>query len=212
MRRLQQKAMLVFNTNDFKDDSGNRNNPPSAINHLFVDVSHVGIPRTRYRRPSNFPPLKAPSKSKADLIPTKETTRKMIYENNGSSNVYKESTNKIQKKIGLSRSSSLVKPYVTHELQALNALDEGDEFGHENEHENASNDAFDQKLDSPTSENASQSSSEVSTFHTSNLKEDNSLKSTSLLYQVDRSALYPSNFKPFPHRNSHAKKKLLVGK
>lgn len=63
MRRLQQRAMLVFNADDFKDESYKVKNPPSVINHLFVDVHNVSAPpRARYRKPSNFPALKAPSK------------------------------------------------------------------------------------------------------------------------------------------------------
>ena len=41
--------------------------------------------------------------------------------------------------------------------------------------------------------------------------ESKEMKSTSLLYKVDKSALYPSNFKPFPSRNAN-RRKVVSGK
>ena len=203
MRRLQHKAMLVFNADDFKDESYKVKNPPSAINHLFVDVHNVSAPpRARYRKPSNFPALKAPSKGGSGFTPplqtpvATETTNstnnkeetKIVHESaNGAG--YEKSSLKKQ------NSFSITNPYVMLEVQGnedeSNATNDPDAHAHI-----MKNQTVPKKI--RTAPNSQQHLSAP-------MKKDanfaNELQSTSPLYKVDKSALYPTNFKPFPKRN-----------
>lgn len=201
MRRLQQKAMLVFNSNDFKDESNRLKNPPCAINHLFVDVSKVAPPRTRYRKPSNFPALKAPSKGTPSLKPVKESSSKIIHENDFSNSIMttSQNNNRVNSSISpnvMADNASFTSPYVTREIQAIPDEPEAHAFS-----------SCDDTASTPNTNSFHNNTKIQNTIHF-NKKNDAELKSTSLLYQIDKSALYPSNFKPFPHRNSNARRKV----
>jgi len=215
MRRLQQKAMLVFNAEDFKDESYKVKNPPSAINHLFVDVNNVTAPpRARYRKPSNFPALKAPSKGGGSTPaplkpPTKEVTPSKVVDENSAKD---GETSITSTKIALRKqdSFSITNPYVMLEVQGDNdevkAVNDPDAHAHMMKKATPLNQIRSapktqqqqqqqqqQRLSAPVrKELASTSSGE--------------LQSTSPLYHVDKSALYPSNFKPFPKRNMSKRK------
>jgi len=204
MRRLQQKAMLVFSANDFKDNTYRSENPPSAINHLFVDVSKVAPPRTKYRRSTSFPALKAPSKNVTPTLkPLKE--RKVVYEeNNGNINIF--STHQKNNEQINTENVTLQNPYIANEVQTL--PDQLEQCSMEESVKITLN-----KSDPPPSsktEKHKRHKSPSKSKSKDNSKTDTELKSTSLLYQVDKSALYPTNFKPFPHRNP--KRKPLVAK
>lgn len=218
MRRLQQKAMLVFN-NDFKDESLRSKNPPSAINHLFVDVNKVAAPRPRYhRKPSNFPALKAPSKGNPLPKPLKENTPKstkekpsrIVHENNGIKNTFEkiptttaDMTPKQNSK-DIPESFSITNPYVTREVQATS--DMNDVVNNNNNMVVPANSKAADNSDKKTVQSNSQTTTKRTTTSSRPMKvsgkADKDLKSTSLLYQVHKSALYPSNFNPFPYRQN----------
>ncbi|XP_066915732.1 TBC1 domain family member 30-like [Clytia hemisphaerica] len=190
MRRLQQKAMLVFNADDFKDESYKVKNPPSAINHLFVDVNNVvAPPRARYRKPSNFPALKTLGKGgpPAPPRPIKESP-KVVHESTSSKGEGETKTS-----LKKQDSFSITNPYVMLEVQGNG--DESDAINDPDAH------AHIMKKTAPTNKIRSAPTNQLSapTKKDSNLSSE--LNSVSPLYKVDKSALYPTNFKPFPKRN-----------
>lgn len=233
MRRLQQKAMLVFN-NDFKDDSLRAKNPPSAINHLFVDVNKVAQPRARYRKQSNFPALKAPSKGivpvpkpvsdnssaiRTSLPSVREKSQtRIIHEHNGTINdVFQNSTTltpktttsyneqqSVKQKTENPETFSFTNPYVTREIQASSDLSDliKDKLPSSREQQRTS-----QQPPTPYETNFQINEPPKLTRATSrpmkgDSKTENDSTNSSVLYQVHKSALYPSNFNPFPHRNN----------
>ena len=212
MRRLQHKAMLVFNADDFKDESYKVKNPPSAINHLFVDVHNVSAPpRARYRKPSNFPALKKPSKGGSTGLTPSTTTKenkektKIIHESNSASGTagsggsgYEKSTLKKQD------SFSITNPYVMHEVQGNG--DESDATNDPTAHAHImKNQTAPNKIrtapNSQLQQHQQQQQKQLSAPSKKDMNAGSDLQSTSPLYKVDKSALYPTNFKPFPKRN-----------
>lgn len=216
MRRLQQKAMLVFNADDFKNESYKAKNPPSAINHLFVDVNNVTAPpRARYRKPSNFPALKAPSKSGSPVLKPYKESPKFVYEGDvrhnrgrassmGSMSDTTSADNHSRQKHSLERSESfsITNPYVMHEVQAKDDKQDNNNTGTANPDAHAE---IMHKSVPSTSMKTPPVKAPISS------EETGAMKSTSLLYKVDKSALYPSNFKPFPNR-SNSRRKTVPGK
>ena len=206
MRRLQQKAMIVFNADNFKKDTTSVKIPPSAINHLFVDVSKVAPPRTRYTRRAGkqFPALKAPSKGVPPLIPAKGDT--VLYEG-------VEDTDVLVQKTTIDSTES--KPYVASEIGEIfeNCTEKKDINSIQHSKINANS-----LPTSPIKSKLTSNPSVNDVFHklkNSNKKismgviNDSDLKSMSALFHIDRSAIYPSNFNPFPHRSCSSKKYLL---
>lgn len=211
MRRLQQKAMLVFNADDFKDESYKVKNAPSAINHLFVDVNNVTAPpRARYRKPSNFPALKAPSKGGPPVLkPVKDPTPKFVYEHSTERKQSDDSTetaadvssSELQRKpLERSDSFSITNPYVMHEVQ---------DDQNESKPGTTNPGAHAEIMNKSVPPNTIKSPPVRSSVPLDDCGGD--MKSTSLLYKVDKSALYPSNFKPFPSRNNN-RRKMVPGK
>ena len=98
-----------------------------------------------------------------------------------------------------SESFSITNPYVMHEVQGDSKDDQADfkdpdahaQIMHKSATVNAIKTAPSQNLSAPFKKNSGSSGE---------------LKSISPLYQVDKSALYPSNFKPFPKRNAGKRK------
>ena len=248
MRRLQHRAMLVFSSNDFKDDTYRSANPPSAINHLFVDVSKVAPPRTKYRKPSNFPVLKAPSKSNnAGFKPAKESKTRVVHESNGNVDVVLNSTQQSESQTFLENGNSLTSPYITRNVQTLENQMKNVTIAETNKtrltgksrnhtaktikstyETDLTSLGKTEKNDSPSvnsGKSRAPSRTSVKAIASSNIndkarhwkslndrqsKDETELKSTSPLYQIDKSAMYPTNFKPFPHRNP--KRKPLTAK
>lgn len=248
MRRLQHRAMLVFSSNDFKDDTYRSANPPSAINHLFVDVSKVAPPRTKYRKPSNFPVLKAPSKgNNAAFKPAKESKTRVVHESNGNVDVFLNSTQTNETRTFLENGNSFTSPYITRNVQILEnqmknvTIDETnknmstekskkhntktikstyetdltsqvktEKNGHLSVNSNKGRTPPKASVKTVTSSNNNGKARHQKSLNDRQLKDENELKSTSPLYQVDKSAMYPTNFKPFPHRNP--KRKPLTAK
>lgn len=215
MRRLQHKAMLVFNADDFKDESYKVKNPPSAINHLFVDVHNVSAPpRARYRKPSNFPALKAPSKGgSTGLTPSTKTQKeasnkskenkekaKIIHESNTMSSGAKGTATGGYEKSTLKKqdSFSITNPYVMHEVQGNG--DGSDATNDPTAHAHImKNQTVPNKI--RTAPKTQQQQQQLSAPIKKEANPGSDLQSTSPLYKVDKSALYPTNFKPFPKRN-----------
>ena len=107
------------------------------------------------------------------------------------------------------RSLSITNPYVTKEIQATNdvtvAIDTASKTSDIATSPINNTDCRTSVLTSPSSPTTSSEKSDVSISGGSPLrckKSDPDLKSTSVLYQVHKSALYPSNFNPFPYRNN----------
>ena len=248
MRRLQHRAMLVFSSNDFKDDTYRSANPPSAINHLFVDVSKVAPPRTKYRKPSNFPVLKAPSKgNSAGFKPAKESKTRVVHESNGNVDVFLNSTQTNESRTFVENENSFTNPYITRNVQTLQNQMKNVTIDETNKNrsteksrkhntktikstyetdltslvkteKNGSPSVNSSKGRTPSktsvkavsSSNTSDKARHRKSLNDRQLKDEGELKSTSPLYQVDKSAMYPTNFKPFPHRNP--KRKPLTAK
>ncbi|XP_065673556.1 TBC1 domain family member 30 isoform X2 [Hydra vulgaris] len=207
MRRLQQNAMIVFNSDNFKKDTNSLKVSPSAINHLFVDVSKVAPPRIRYSRRSRkqFPALKAPSKGVPSLIPVKDDIVIKDGEEDVIVHVQKTTISSIESK-----------PYLASEIGQLfeRGLDKKD-FQNDNGSVINSNSfptsPINLKLDLNSSGNAGfQKLKNTNKKKLLPIVNETDLKSSSGLFNVDRSAIYPPNFNPFPDRNCSNKKCLQV--
>ncbi|XP_012560587.1 TBC1 domain family member 30 isoform X1 [Hydra vulgaris] len=207
MRRLQQNAMIVFNSDNFKKDTNSLKVSPSAINHLFVDVSKVAPPRIRYSRRSRkqFPALKAPSKGVPSLIPVKDDMVIKDGDEDVIVHVQKTTINSIESK-----------PYEASEIgqlfeRGLEKKDYQNDNGSVINSNSFPTSPINLKLDLNSSGNAGfQKLKNTNKKKLLPIVNETDLKSSSGLFNVDRSAIYPPNFNPFPERNCSNKKCLQV--
>ena len=202
MRRLQNKAMLVFSTDKTEDISDMSAAPPSAINHLFVDVGKVRA--SRGKRSHKYPALKAPSKG-VSALKIRDNQHKLPPQSGRGIGSTQERTKRV----------STLESGLSVELRQLDDISESHEHFEpvtQNDTRLATPDV--PRLTTPRGLTTPQGIKQKSGLKT---KFSEELRATdqrtkAMLYQVDRTSVYPSNFKPFPKRNTPHRNPLLQGK
>ena len=199
MRRLQQKNMLVFNSILPQSKERRNPNPPSAINHLFIDIPKVET-RTKgsthkVRRHDNSDLVTEPKDDHSENTtpkPAEATNGKAAHFDGRSSELSNHAKPYLKKDISTS-------PLISVSLHALGKSSEpSDQHLLNNKAKVAKN-----------GRNFGNVSSKPSSKSTHIVKSQNFTQPA--LFAIDRNALYPANFKPFPQRTHQPKSKLLAG-
>ena len=183
MRKLQKKNMLVFNSFSNQATRPKNEMRSKAINHLFIDLPNFDKEKRKVK--NDRYPFNTPKRESFARSDSDERAKWNTSIDSTDSNGERDRT------IGTDSKSSL--------MNVINST---------------------QVHSPPTRTEIANGENTSSSKHTAKIKlkkkwesQDSNLDSNfnSGYFKVDRNAMYPVNFKPFPQRNQMPKSKLLIG-
>ncbi len=183
MRKVQRKHMLVFNSFGNQNARKKSASQSRAINHLFIDVPNIERYKQKDNKVWNRYPMDSVMQDTSQVISSSTVTLPLNRKDlNGRTGKSKPNQDGKTKNI-------------SHSLNdGRRALD----------HMDCQVKVLKNSASAPTLKNSKGKSA-------ARCDEESEGKTDSTYFRIDKNAMYPTNFKPFPQRNSASKSKILFG-